>query len=84
MRSANHHDGLVTKQSPWRIRVPTGDYFPSGLPIATFLDELGHFRPGSVQHDDMVDVFTMAVILVCVRDYAGKRTVRSTGFSFGS
>lgn len=73
---------LRTGTKPWRVRLPKGDRFPSGLPIRTFCDELQNFQPGGEEHDDQVDVFTTAVIMICVRDAAGRQVITTRDFAF--
>ena len=66
--------------SRWKIRVPEGDRFPSGLLIRVFLDELASFQPGGVDHDDQVDWFTMA--MRGVSRWYGAREIQMRDFVF--
>ena len=66
------------------IRLPDTNTFPSGLPVRAFLQEMANFQGTGDEHDDMVDVFTMAMILIGVKDGGRRRQLRSFGYEFAS
>ena len=67
----------------WKVRLPLGDRFPSGLAVKVFLDELANFQADTNNaHDDLVDVFTMCMILLAVRNQARPREVLLRDFAF--
>jgi len=69
----------------WRVRLPIGEKFPSGLPIKVFLDELANFQADTNNaHDDQVDVFTMCMILIGVRKQSGRPTTILRDFVFSA
>lgn len=72
----------VSVMSDWNIRIPLGEFFPSGLPIRVYLDELAQFRQGA-EHDDMVDTTTMAMYLMGTRDVERRAKLISQPFMFG-
>lgn len=67
----------------WRVRLPEGNAFPSGLPVSTYINELSSFRGSGDEHDDMVDMTTMALYLMGTRRGDQKRIPITAGFSFG-
>ena len=64
----------------YRIRLPATDHFPSGLPVRVYLDELASFPHGD--YDDLVDITSMAMILIGVRDLEHRRTLRTFEFAW--
>lgn len=66
----------------WRIRLPRGNNFPSGLPVKVYLQELSAFRGSGDEHDDMVDMTTMALYLLGTRSADMKRLPVTADFAF--
>ena len=77
---ANAAKGTFTH---WKVRCPKTETFPSGLPVRVFLDELNNFMPDTQnQSDDMVDVFTTALILIAVKNQSANRQIVTREFAF--
>ena len=67
----------------YRIRLPTGAAFPSGLPVRAYSDELANFQGTNDDHDDMVDTTSWAMILIGTKDPMNRKKLRSFDYSFG-